>query len=107
MPERLLATLRLDKWQPAKEARVEAGLARTPYCDSDHPGEQKLEVAVPRGQAMPVYLSIRADELPQQEYALLRVLETEDGKVVGGVTYVLISADEKGSEHASNEEYAS
>ena len=60
-----------------------------------------------RGQAVAVYLSVRADELPQGDYALLRVLETEDGKVVGGVTYVLVSAGEKGSEHASNEENAS
>ena len=103
----VLATLGLDKWRPAKEARVEAGLARTPHCDSDHPGEQKLEVEVARGQAVAAYLSLRADALPQGEYALLRVLETVDGKVAGGVTYVLVNAGETGSEHASNEENAS
>ena len=103
----VLATLGLDKRRPAKEARIEAGLARTPHCDSDHPGEQKLEVEVARGQAVAVYLSLRADALPQGEYALLRVLETVDGKVAGGVTYVLVGAGETGSEHASNEENAS
>ena len=63
--------------------------------------------ALARGQAVAVYLSLRADALPQGEYALLRVLETVDGKVASGVTYVLVNAGEKGSEHASNEENAS
>ena len=52
LPDTVLATLGLEKWRPAKAAKIEAGLARTPYCD-DQQGEQKLDVAVPRGRAVP------------------------------------------------------
>ncbi|OYO30632.1 hypothetical protein [Janthinobacterium sp. PC23-8] len=97
LPGAVLATLGLEKWRPAKEAKVEAGLAHTPYCD-DQQGEQKLEVAVPRGRAVPVYLSLRASELASGQYALLRVLETIDGKVMGGVSFVLVDAVDNGKQ---------
>ena len=101
LPDAVLATLGLDKWRPAKAAKIEAGLTRTPYCDGDRPGEQKLEVEVPRGRAVPVYLSVRAGELAPREYALLRVLETVDGKVMGGVTHVLVDAGDDKQETPS------
>lgn len=101
LPDAVLATLGLAKWRPAKAAKIEAGLTRTPYCDGDRPGEQKLEVEVPRGRALPVYLSVRAGELAPREYALLRVLETVDGKVMGGVTHVLVDAGDDKQETPS------
>ena len=105
LPARLLATLGLDKWQPAKEARLGAGLAHTPHCGADGPGEQKLALDVPRGQALAVYLSLRADALPTGQYALLRVLETRDGKVLGGVTYVVIGQKQGKNEEQNEEQY--
>ena len=114
LPENVLATLGLARWQPAKEARVEAGLARSPHCHGDGPGEQTLVLEVPRGQALAVYLSLRAEALPARQYALLRVLETQDGKVMGGITYIVVDLDqekdqqqEQGEEQHSPEEQAS
>lgn len=114
LPENVLATLGLARWQPAKEARVEAGLARLPHCHGDGPGEQTLALEVPRGQALAVYLSLRAEALPARQYALLRVLETQDGKVMGGITYIVVDLDqakdrqqEQGQAQHSPEEQAS
>ena len=112
LPARLLATLGLEKWQPAREARLTAGLARTPHCNGDVPGEQKLALEVPRGQAQAAYLSLRAEALPPHQYALLRVLESQDGKVLGGVTYLVTTpekeqAQEEAQEQHSPEEQAS
>lgn len=108
LPARLLATLGLEKWQPAREARLIAGLARTPHCNGDVPGEQELALEVPRGQAQAVYLSLRAEALPPRQYALLRVLESQDGKVLGGVTYLVTTPEkEQAQEQHSPEEQAS
>ncbi len=104
LPARLLATVGLDRWQPAKEIRLEAGLARTPHCNGDGPGEQQLTLEVPRGQALAAYLNLRADALPARQYALLRVLETQDGKVMGGITYIVIDLDNKEQEHEQGQE---
>ena len=110
LAQEVLATLDLARWQPAKEAQLAAGLARTPHCNGDGPGEQKLALEVPRGQALAAYLSVRADALPARQYALLRVLETQDGKVVGGLTYVIVDEEngkEQGRQAHSPEEQAS
>jgi len=108
LPERLLATLGLDRWQPARDARLIAGLARTPHCHGDAPGEQKLVLEVPRGQAQAVYLSLRAEALPPRQYALLRVLESHEGKILGGVTYIVTDLEkEQAQEQQSPEEQAS
>lgn len=109
LPQRLLTTLGLEKWRPSKEARLLAGLSRTAHCDGkgqgENDGEQKLTLKVARGQAVPVYLSLRADALPAGQYALLRVMETTQDKVVGGVTYLLLDDEQAGQD--STEEQAS
>ena len=112
LPERLLATLGLERWQPAREAHLIAGLARTPHCNGDTPGEQKLALDVPRGKALAVYLSVRAQALPPRQYALLRVLESQEGKLMGGITYIVTDqekeqAQEQAQEQHSPEEQAS
>lgn len=101
LPGAVLARLGLEKWRPAKAAKIEAGLVRTPYCDGDSHGEQKLEVKVAPGRALAVYLSVRAGELAPREYALLRVLETVDGKVMGGISHVLVDAGDDKQENPS------
>ncbi|MNN65479.1 hypothetical protein D3C81_1809850 [compost metagenome] len=106
LPERLLATLGLERWQPARDARLVAGLVRTPHCNGDAPGEQKLVLEVPRGQAQAVYLSVRAEALPPRQYALLRVLETRDGKVMGGVTYVVTDLENEQAQEPAQEQHS-
>jgi hypothetical protein len=101
LPEHLLATLGLGKLRPAKAGLVKAGLALTPHCNGTAPDEQKLELNVPRGQAVPVYLNLHPATLPKGEYALLRVLETQDGKVMGGITYLVVEQD--GHHHAGQD----
>ena len=108
VPARLLATLGLGKLRPAKAGLVKAGLALTPHCNGEAPDAQTLELDMPRGQAVPVYLNLRPAVLPEGEYALLRVLETHDGKVTGGITYLVV--EHGGQRHAgqdSQEEQAS
>ena len=106
LPENLLATLGLERWQAAKDARVEAGLARSPHCDGDGPGEQKLALEVPRGQSLAIYLSLRADALPERQYALLRVLETQEGKVMGGITYVVVDLEQQQGQDHDQEQHS-
>lgn len=101
LPARLLATLGLEKWQPAKEAAISAGLSREPHCNEDEQREQRLVLEVPRGQAVAVYLSLRADKLPPYQYALLRLLERQDGKVMGGNTYLIVGREDGHGEQAS------
>ena len=101
LPARLLATLGLEKWQPAKEAAISAGLSREPHCNADEQREQRLVLEVPRGQAVAVYLSLRADKLPPYQYALLRLLERQDGKVMGGNTYLIVGSEDGRGEQAS------
>ena len=59
---------------------------------------------MPRGQALAAYLNLRADALPARQYALLRVLETQDGKVMGGITYIVIDLDNKEQENEQGQE---
>ncbi|PHV28102.1 hypothetical protein CSQ93_11075 [Janthinobacterium sp. BJB426] len=106
LPERLLATLGLERWQPAKEARLVAGLERTPHCNGDAPGEQKLALEVPRGQAQAVYLSVRAEALPPRQYALLRVLESQEGKVMGGITYIVTDLEKEQTQEQEQEQHS-
>ncbi|MEG1118096.1 MAG: hypothetical protein RSE46_23885, partial [Janthinobacterium sp.] len=63
---------------------------------------------VPRGQAQAVYLSLRAEALPPRQYALLRVLESHEGKILGGVTYIVTALEkEQAQEQQGPEEQAS
>ena len=67
---------------------------------------------MPHGQSLAIYLSLRAEALPPRQYALLRVLESQDGEVLGGVTYLVTTpekeqAQEQAQEQHSPEEQAS
>lgn len=106
LPQRLLATLGLERWLPARDARLVAGLARTPHCHGDVPGEQKLALEIPRGQAQAVYLSVRTEALPPGQYALLRVLETQEGKVMGGITYIVTDLEKEQGQQQAQEQHS-
>lgn len=101
LPARLLATLGLEKWQASKQASISAGLSRERHCSDDVPGVQKLALEVPRGQSVAAYLSLRADKLPPRQYALLRVLERQDGKLMGGNTYLIVGSEDGREEQTS------
>ncbi|CDG81697.1 hypothetical protein [Janthinobacterium agaricidamnosum] len=100
---RLLEALGLAKLTPATQAVVEAWLSREAHCgdgggegdNNPKEGAQELTVELPRGTSTAVYLSVRAGKLPYGQYQLLRVLERQDKKLLGGVTYLIVNPHEE------------
>lgn len=93
LDKRVLASLGLAKLAPAKERGVHAWLGRNAFCDPDQSqdGPQELTLDVPRGTSIAIHLSVRSADLPSGHYQLLRVLERQDDKLLGGVTYLIVN----------------
>jgi hypothetical protein len=91
--ERVLAQLGLHDVRPAQKNVVNVALSREPRCD-EHPdphGQHELEAHVPRGTAVPVFVAIHAKHLGHKEYQLVHIVERVAGKVVGGVSYIVVN----------------
>jgi hypothetical protein len=60
-------------------------------------GEQRsLKVHAPRGTSLPVYLNITTNRrLKDDEYAVIRVVETEGDRLLGGVSVVVVEGQTK------------
>lgn len=98
LDERLLEQLGLRQLRPAKEPAVEAWLSREARCgdaDDKERGQQELNLEVARGTAAAVFVNLRARDLPHGHYQLIHVIERAAGKVVGGVSYVIVNAHEE------------
>lgn len=96
LDRRALELLGLHGLRPAAAEVVEVGLAREARCgDPDAPMERELEVLVPRGTTLPVFVTVHAAALAHGEYQLVHLVEQVDGKVVGGVSYVVLNAQDK------------
>lgn len=91
--ERVLAQLDLHDLRPAQKNLVEVSLSREPHCN-EHPdpqGKCELEVHVPRGTWVPVFVAIHARHLGQKEYQVVHIVERNAGKIVGGVSYLVVN----------------
>jgi len=91
--ERVLAQLGLHDLYPAQKNVVNVTLSREPRCD-EHPdphGQREMEVHVPRGTAVPVFVAIHAKQLEHKEYQLIHIVERIAGKMVGGVSYLVVN----------------
>lgn len=88
---RVLAQLGLHDLRPAKENMVDVALLREPRCDDQADRPRELEVQVPRGTAVPIFVAIRAKEMERNEYQLVHVIERVAGKITGGVSYVVVN----------------
>jgi hypothetical protein len=66
-------------------------------CGSSTTGEQRsLKVHAPRGTSVPVYLNITTSRrLKDDEYAVIRVVETEGDRLLGGVSVVVVEGQTK------------
>jgi len=55
-----------------------------------------MKVHVPRGTSAAVYLNITASgHLTPEEYAVVRVVESDCGRVVGGLSVVVVEGEQK------------
>ena len=93
LDRRTAAQLGLAGLHPAEGGKVHVSLSREPRCSEHHDQEAQhtLRLEVPRGASAPVYVNISAHHLEQQEYQLVHVTEHASGKLVGGVSYVIVN----------------
>ena len=89
--ERVLAQVGLHDLRPAQKNVVNVALSREArsYERPDPKSLHEVEVRVPRGTSVPIFVEIHAEHLPQREYQAVRIVERVDGKVVGGVSYLV------------------
>ncbi len=91
--KRVLAQLGLHDLRPAQKDVVNVTLSREPNCDErPKPSRQReLEVHVPRGTSVPVFAAIEAKQLGEHEYQLVHIVERVAGKIIGGVSYLVVN----------------
>jgi hypothetical protein len=94
---RVLAQSGLRDVLPAKENVVNVQLSLDPKSEgvmrSPSHGQRELEVRIPPGTSLPIFVSITAEHLPQNTYQMVNVVERIEGKVVGGVSYLVVNAE--------------
>lgn len=92
LDERTLAQLGYPKLQPARERHVQATLSLEARCCAQHDptGKHTLEVHVPRGRSLPVFVTLHADQLPHDQYQLVHVTERRGDTLLGGVSYLVV-----------------
>jgi hypothetical protein len=91
--ERVLAQLGLYDLRPAEKNMVHVSLSREPHCDKHHDlnGPCELDLFVPRGTSVPLFVSINARQLGHNQYQLVHVVERSADKIVGGVSYLVVN----------------
>jgi len=92
LDELSLQRLGLRDIRPTRDKMVEVGLDHNPQCfgEKERLGPTRLQIVVPRGQSTSIYASIRARQLAKNEYQLVRFEEKQDGKVLGGLAFVVV-----------------
>ena len=87
-----LRTLGLADGRPVEKPVVEVGFAEKPITNpKDGVGEPWLELEVPAGRSVPVYLTIRGGaDLPAGAYQLVEVIETQKEQTLGGISFAVV-----------------
>ena len=91
--ERVLAHMAVRDLRPAQKNLLEVSLSREPRC-GEHPdphGKTELEVDVPRGTWVPVFVNIHAKNLGHNQYQMVHIVERSGKKIVGGVSYLVVN----------------
>lgn len=72
--------------------KISAVLSRHSLCGAADPGDcRSVEISVRRGASAPVYLNIGTTKLLlPEEYGIVRVIERENDRVLGGVSVVVV-----------------
>jgi hypothetical protein len=93
----LLQSLGIRAGRNVGSKYVGAVVSHHSLCGSPPPGEHhSLKVHAPRGTSVPVYLNISASRrLEGDEYAVVRVRETEKDRLLGGLSVVVMEGDGK------------
>jgi hypothetical protein len=95
LPEETLASLGIKGRRPARKPAVEVGLSLT-RDPKEGIGEPVLELVVPPGRSVPVYVTVRGTgALAPEEYQAVHVIERDDSGVLGGISFVAV-ADQGG-----------
>jgi hypothetical protein len=92
-----LASLGLEPLHPAKDRVVEVGLQRRSRCfgQDELLGETELEMRVARGTSAPVYAAIRSRGLSYGQYQVVRIMERDGDRVLGGIAFVVVASHEE------------
>ncbi|ROT34047.1 twin-arginine translocation signal domain-containing protein [Micromonospora sp. HM5-17] len=92
LPRETLKTLDLTDSKPVEKPVVEVGFAEKPITDpKEGIGVPELELEVPAGRSVPVYLTIRGGaDLGAGQYQLVEVLETQDKQTLGGISFAVV-----------------
>lgn len=92
-----LESLGLRASRNAGAKQIGAVLSDHSLCGSPTPGQrQSTQVHVQRGTSAAIYLNIAMREhLTPDEYVVIRVVESDHGRVIGGLSVVAVSAVEK------------
>ena len=88
--ERLLRQLGFIDVHPARDVLVDVKLGREARCHEPE-GRSELDIDVPRGTSLPVFVHLNAQKLPQGHYQLVHVIERSGDQVVGGVSYLIVN----------------
>lgn len=87
----------LENYRPAKYDSLKVGLSLEPGCDESGraPLETEVKLLVKPGTARAVYLKVWPQDLQPGTYVLLHIISRDEERVVGGITYILIKAEEE------------
>lgn len=91
--EAVLHNLGLKGLTTAQGAGVSVGLGRTPVCH-DPKATKQLQLDVPRGETIPVFIHLTAENLPRDQYQLVNIVEREGDRVLGGISYAIVNTAE-------------
>ena len=97
LPAELLGSLGLKTRRYAGAERISAGLSERSLCGQERAeGDRAMRLAVPRGTSAAAYFSVAAREpLAPEEYAVIRVVERDQERVTGGLSVVIVQADNR------------
>lgn len=86
----------LENYRPAKCNSLKVGLSLDPGCDESDKGglAKEIKLQLKPGTAKAVYLKVWPQELKPMTYVLLHAISRDEQKVVGGITYIIISGKE-------------
>lgn len=86
----------LKNYRPAKYNSLKVGLSLDPGCDESKKERlgKEIKLQLKPGTAKAVYLKVWPQELEPRSYVLLHVISRDEQRIVGGITYIIISGKE-------------
>lgn len=90
LDERVLQHYGLRGLRPAERRHVQASLDLEARCGPPQ-GAQRIELELERGVTRALYLNLAARALPAGSYQLVHVVERSEGKLLGGVSYLVVN----------------